>query len=97
MIKRHKSVQALLEHQKFLGTDRELTMFMLLILIAINMIALSISVTLISLVLFALCYGLLYTMARNDLLLRKVYIRSLRYSSHYRAQGLMFDKDGFRK
>lgn len=97
MVTRHKTIKAIMEHQKFLGCDRELTMSLILICIALSISSMSFFVCLIALMLYILCQALLYKMAKHDLILRKVYLRHLKYKSFYKAQGNILDKVSYRK
>lgn len=97
MITRHKTIKAIMEHQKFLGCDRELTMSLILVCIALSISSMSFWVFLLALMLYILCQTLLYKMAKHDLILRKVYLRHLKYKSFYKAQGYSLDKVSYRK
>ncbi|MBO6259161.1 MAG: VirB3 family type IV secretion system protein [Succinivibrio sp.] len=78
---RVKVYRSLLLPNRFLGCDRELTMLLTLMCIAVPVL----SASLLNAVLCLFCFGaglmMLKTMSRKDPLYRQVYLRFLRYSS----------------
>ncbi|MCR5085567.1 MAG: VirB3 family type IV secretion system protein [Succinivibrionaceae bacterium] len=84
----HRIYGSIRQQHTFMGCDRELSLITLLVLIPIPLFLWSGTVLLASLGLAAAALTLLRRMARHDLLLRKVYLRSLRYAPFYSARPL---------
>ena len=80
--------QSLLRSQSFLGCDRELTMFLVFITLTISLSTLNLKSCLLGLISFITGFFFLHLMAKNDLLLRKIYLRYFRYKKFYLAQGI---------
>lgn len=80
LVMRVKVYRSLLLPNRFLGCDRELTMLLTLVCIAVPVL----SASLLNVVLCICCFGagllMLRAMARNDPLYRQVYLRFMRYS-----------------
>ena len=75
--------KALLLKKSLLGCDRELFLFLVLILGAIFVLSWSLSSALFSISIFLFSFVLLTQMGKKDLLLRKVYLRQLKYKPFY--------------
>lgn len=83
---KHDVYQAILVRQQFMGCDRELTMLLCVICAAMVLCSVDLRIAVASAVLFAVVFYLLKMMADKDLMLRQVYLRSLRYRRFYSAQ-----------
>ncbi len=79
----HKS---LLRSHTFLGCDRELCMFLIVIAIIIALTNLSKESFSIAIIFFLSGFLFLRSMAKSDIMLRKVYLRYQRYAPLYAAQ-----------
>lgn len=79
----HKS---LLRAHTFLGCDRELCMFLIVIAIIIALTNLSKESFSIAIIFFLTGFLFLRSMAKSDIMLRKVYLRYQKYAHLYAAQ-----------
>lgn len=82
----HQIHHSLLRKQTFLGCDRELCMFLCLLCLIICFFSFSVICIVLSLLIFIFGYLLLMKMAKEDLYLRKIYLRNIRYLDYYTAQ-----------
>lgn len=82
----HDVYQAFLVRQQFMGCDRELTMLLCVVCAALALCSVDVYITAVSAILFGVVFYLLKMMADKDLMLRQVYLRSLRYRKLYTAQ-----------
>lgn len=76
-----KVYRSLLLPNRFFGCDRELTMLLTLVCIAVPVLSTSLLTIILCLFCFTAGMLLLRTMAKNDPLYRQVYLRFIRYSS----------------
>ncbi|EFY06956.1 VirB3 family type IV secretion system protein [Succinatimonas hippei] len=94
---RHQIYKALIQKQTFLGCERSLCMFLILICIALVLSSADILVSLMSGCLFICGFYLLRIMSEHDLMLSKVYLKQLKYAAFYLAQGRNLNNGGWKK
>ncbi|MGN1281967.1 MAG: conjugal transfer protein TrbD [Succinivibrio sp.] len=82
----HQIHHSLLRRQTFLGCDRELCMLLCFVCLIICIFSFSVFCIVLSLMMFASGYLLLLKMAKEDLFLRRIYMRNIRYQEFYTAQ-----------
>ena len=83
----HQIYKALIQKQTFLGCERSLCMFLILICVALILSSTDLIVSLMSFVLFLCGFYMLRLMSEHDLMLSKVYLRQLKYAPFYLASG----------
>lgn len=94
---KHPIYQSVLRKQSFLGCDRELCMLLVFITIVGSIFSFSLIATIMFLVVFTVLYLCLLKMAKDDLFLRKVYLKNIRYRPYYLAQKSYFSRQNVRK
>lgn len=94
---KHPIYQSVLRKQSFLGCDRELCMILVFITIVGSIFSFSLVAALVFLLIFAVLYLCLLKMAKEDLFLRKVYLKNIRYKPYYLAQKPYYSKQTVRK
>ena len=92
MSNQHKVNHSLLRPQTFLGCDRELCMCLCLICITLGIFNFSIGMVIFLAIVFVVSYLLLIRMAKEDLLYRKVLLKSFKYKQRYVAQAYKYSK-----
>lgn len=94
---KHQIYKALIQPQTFLGCERELCMFLILICIALIFSSTDLLVAVLSAILFIVGFYLLRLMADHDLMLRKVYLKQLKYAPFYTAHSRVINTHGWHK
>lgn len=94
---KHPIYQSVLRKQSFLGCDRELCMLLVFITIVGSIFSFSLVAALVFLLIFAVLYLCLLKMAKEDLFLRKVYLKNIRYNPYYLAQKPYYSRQTVRK
>ena len=92
MSTQHKVNHSLLRPQTFLGCDRELCMCLCLICISLGIFKFSIAMIIFLAIIFVASFMLLIKMAKEDLLLRKVILKSFKYKKNYAAKAFRYSK-----
>ncbi len=87
MALKSKVCEAIVTEQTFLGCDRELCMTLTFFCVGLAFCSADLLIALISLLTFLVGLYFLRLMAKNDLRLRQVYLRQLKYRPYYKAQG----------
>lgn len=86
MLITHNIYHALGQKSQILGCDRELFLINLLICSALIFTSVDLIISICAVVLSLIVFLLLHNMGNQDLLLRHVYLRQLRYKPYYSAQ-----------
>ena len=94
---KHPIYQSVLRKQSFLGCDRELCMLLVFITIVGSIFSFSLVATVVLLLVFIVLYLCLLKMAKDDLYLRKVYLKNIRYKPYYLAQKTHYSRQSVRK
>ncbi len=94
---KHPIYQSVLRKQSFLGCDRELCMLLVFITIVGSIFSFSLVATVVLLLVFIMLYLCLLKMAKDDLYLRKVYLKNIRYKPYYLAQKTYYSRQSVRK
>ncbi len=94
---KHPIYQSVLRKQSFLGCDRELCMLLVFITIVGSIFSFSLVATVVLLLVFIVLYLCLLKMAKDDLYLRKVYLKNIRYKPYYLAQKTYYSRQSVRK
>lgn len=92
MGKKHKVYQSLLRRPSFFRSDREMTMLLLCVSGTIAIFCMSLPIFVINALLSAMCYFLLYTCTKNDLIIRKLYLRNIKYKPYYAGRAFLHSK-----
>ena len=93
----HQIYKALIQKQTFLGCERGLCMFLILICIALILSSTDLIVSLMSICLFFCGFYMLRLMSEHDLMLSKVYLRQFKYARFYLASGHDLNKSWRKK
>ncbi len=94
---KHPIYQSVLRKQSFLGCDRELCMLLVFITIVGCIFSFSLVATVVLLLVFIVLYLCLLKMAKDDLYLRKVYLKNIRYKPYYLAHKTYYSRQSVRK
>ena len=94
---KHPIYQSVLRKQSFLGCDRELCMLLVFITIVGSIFSFSLVATVVLLLVFIVLYLCLLKMAKDDLYLRKVYLKNIRYKPYYLEQKTYYSRQSVRK
>ena len=94
---KHPIYQSVLRKQSFLGCDRELCMLLVFITIVGSIFSFSLVATVVLLLVFIVLYLCLLKMAKDDLYLRKVYLKNIRYKPYYLSQKTYYSRQSVRK
>ena len=94
---KHPIYQSVLRKQSFLGCDRELCMLLVFITIVGSIFSFSLVATVVLLLVFIVLYLCLLKMAKDDLYLRKVYLKNIRYKPYYIKKKTYYSRQSVRK
>lgn len=83
----HPIYKALGQSNEILGCDRELFLLNLLMGLALPLISVDLVVTIACAVVCLFNWFLLHQMGARDIMMRKVFVRQLKYQPYYLAQG----------
>ena len=94
---KHPIYQSVLRKQSFLGCDRELCMLLVFITIVGSIFSFSLVATVVLLLVFIVLYKKKKKMAKDDLYLRKVYLKNIRYKPYNMKQKTYYSRQSVRK